>query len=249
MSLFHNIIQLEEIDSTNNYLKQLAREQSLSDGTVVVSEFQTGGRGQQGNTWFSTKGDNLLFSLLVRPKKVAANEMFYISCITSLALVNTLSPLIDNVRIKWSNDIYWNDKKLAGILIENTFQENLIQQSVIGIGLNVNEATFSANLPNPVSLYQITKQKLDKEHLLRSFLLKFSSLYVSFERNELPHLMDDYKRNLYRADGYYWYEDQNEKFEATINNVLPSGHIELRTKANEVRKYAFKEVVFLSSPT
>ena len=239
------IIQFDEIDSTNNHLKQLAREQSLAEGTVVIAEFQSGGRGQQGNSWFSTKGDNLLFSLLIRPKKLLANEMFIISCITSLAVLRTLSQFIDNVRIKWSNDIYWNDKKIGGILIENNLQDGFVQRSVIGIGLNINEESFPADLPNPISLYQITKKKYDKTQILDTFLREFSTLYQQVECDASLEIKKEYMHHLYRADDYYWFEDKSGKFEAKIDDVLSSGHLVLKTREKEVREYAFKEVGFV----
>ena len=239
------IIQLNEIDSTNNYLKQLAREQSLAEGTVVIADFQSGGRGQQGNSWFSSKGDNLLFSLLIRPKNVLASEMFILSCVTSLAIAKTLSQFADNIRIKWSNDIYWNDKKIAGILIENNLQEDLVKSSVIGIGLNINEQAFPADLPNPVSLCQITKREHDKAHLLDIFLHEFFALYQRFECGESLKIKEEYMQNLYRRSGYYWFEDNGGKFSAKIVDVLSSGHIVLETKEQEERKYAFKEVQFV----
>jgi BirA family biotin operon repressor/biotin-[acetyl-CoA-carboxylase] ligase len=238
------IIRLDEVDSTNSYLKQLARKQSLAEGTVVIAEFQTGGRGQQGNSWFSSRGDNLLFSLLLCPKNLLANEVFIISCITSLAIEKTLSQFIDNVRIKWPNDIYWNDKKIAGILIENNLQEGFVKSSVIGIGLNINEQRFSADLPNPVSLCQITKTEHDKTQILDIFLREFSALYQQFEQGKAAEIKEKYMRNLYRADGYHWFEDCNGKFSAKITDVLSSGHLVLKTKEKEERKYAFKEVRF-----
>ncbi|MDR0332184.1 MAG: biotin--[acetyl-CoA-carboxylase] ligase [Dysgonamonadaceae bacterium] len=245
MSQLNEIIRLDEIDSTNNYLKQLVREQLLAEGTVVIAEFQTGGRGQQGNSWFSSKGDNLLFSLLLCPKKLPANEMFFISCIASLAIERTLSGFIDNVRIKWPNDIYWNDKKIGGILIENNLQEESVKSSVIGIGLNINEKSFPDSLPNPVSLCQITKTKHDKAQILYTFLHEFFVLYQQFKRSEKLEIKKEYMRNLYRTDGYYWFEDGSGKFSAKIADVLPSGHLVLKTREEEKRKYAFKEVQFV----
>ena len=239
------IIRFDEIDSTNNYLKQLAREQSVADGTVIIADFQSGGRGQQGNSWFSSKGDNLLFSLLIRPKNVLASEMFILSCITSLAIQRVLSQLVDNIRIKWSNDIYWNDKKMGGILIENNLQEGLVQSSVIGIGLNINEKSFPDWLPNPVSLCQITKREHDKTQIFDDFIRKFYALYQQFNDEKASEIQAEYIRNLYRADGYHSFEDAGGIFSAKIANVLSSGHLVLETEGGEERKYAFKEVQFV----
>ena len=264
MHPFNKIIRLDEIDSTNNYLKQLARDTSVlvtersrstlsnrevAEGTVVIAEFQSGGRGQQGNSWFSSKGKNLLFSLLVRPKKLPASEMFILSCITSLAIEKTLAQYAGNFTIKWPNDIYWNDKKIGGILIENTLQEGYVQRSVIGIGLNINERSFPPTLPNPVSLCQIAQTRLEKKQILDEFLREFSALYQQFDSGITANIRDEYMQKLYRAHDYHWFADLNGTFEAIITNVLPSGHLVLNTKANEERKYAFKEVRFVNKST
>jgi BirA family biotin operon repressor/biotin-[acetyl-CoA-carboxylase] ligase len=240
------IIRLDEIDSTNNYLKQLSREQPLAEGTVVIAEFQTGGRGQQGNSWFSSKGDNLLFSLLLLPMNLPANEMFVISCITSLAIEKALSHFVDNICIKWPNDIYWNDKKMGGILIENNLQEGSVKSAVIGIGLNINEKSFPDNLPNPVSLRQITKTEYDKMKIFDIFLHNFFALYHQLKRGEKFEIKEEYMQKLYRSNGYFWFEDNNGKFSAKIVDVLSSGHLILKTKEKEEKKYAFKEVQFLN---
>ena len=136
------IVKVDETESTNAYMKKLVREERPEEGSLVIADFQTGGRGQMGNSWFSSKGDNLLFSLVIYPKTVRANEQFIISRIASLAIKNTLDQFVDDIRIKWPNDIYWNDKKIAGILIENDLQGNTIDNSVIGIGINVNQEMF-----------------------------------------------------------------------------------------------------------
>lgn len=239
-------VRLEETESTNSYLKSLLQTEQLEEGSVVISDFQTAGRGQAGNSWYSAKGENLLFSLLIYPTEIAANEQFIISRIISLAIKNTLDRFADDIRIKWPNDIYWKDKKIAGILIENSLQGKVIENSVIGVGLNLNQQIFPIELPNPVSLRQITANEYDKEYVLDLLLNEFFQLYGSLKRREKQVIEDEYMLDLYRVNDYYWFEDTNGKFQAKIDNVLPSGHLVLRTlQSNEERKYAFKEVVFL----
>ena len=241
------IIRLEETESTNSYLKKLVREERPEEGSLVIADFQTGGRGQMGNSWFSSKGDNLLFSLLIYPKTVKANEQFIISRIASLAIKNTLDQFTDDIRIKWPNDIYWQDKKIAGILIENDLQGDRIDNSVIGIGININQQMFPFELPNPVSLRQITGARHDKEHILDIFMREFFLLYREMQKGEITGIEDEYMFDLYRVNGYYWFEDANGRFQAKIDNVLPSGHLILRTlDTEEERKYAFKEVAFVN---
>lgn len=240
------IIRLEETTSTNSYLKILLREQYLEEGFVVVADFQTAGRGQVGNSWYSGKGENLLFSLLIYPTEIPANEQFIISRIVSLAIKNTLDQFADDIRIKWPNDIYWKDKKIAGILIENSLQGKVIENSIIGIGLNLNQQIFPMELPNPVSLRQITATEHDKDYILDLLTKEFFLLYRSLQQGEKQVIEDEYMLDLYRVNGYYWYEDANGRFQAKIDNVLSSGHLVLETlDTKEERVYAFKEVAFI----
>ncbi|MDD4799665.1 MAG: biotin--[acetyl-CoA-carboxylase] ligase [Proteiniphilum sp.] len=240
------IIRLEETDSTNRLMKQLVREQRPEEGSLVIADHQTGGRGQMGNSWYSAKGDNLLFSLLIYPQQLPANESFILSRIASLAVKNILDLFVDDIRIKWPNDIYWKEKKIAGILIENDIQGKEIDNSVIGIGLNINQQTFPPDLPNPVSLWQITGAEHDREHLLDLFMREFFLLYRDLQNGRKQVIEDEYMFDLYRINDYYWFEDKGGKFRAKIEAVLPSGHLVLRTmETKEERRYAFKEVAFV----
>jgi BirA family biotin operon repressor/biotin-[acetyl-CoA-carboxylase] ligase len=236
----------DEGDSTNLYMKRLAREEHPEEGSLVIADHQTAGRGQMGSPWFSTKGDNLTFSLLIYPKGVEVAKQFIISRIASLAVKNTLDQFTDDIRIKWPNDIYWKDKKIAGMLIENDIQGKHIENSVIGIGININQLDFPPELPNPVSLRQITGTLQDRDYILETFMREFFLLYRELQQGETETIEDEYMLDLYRINDYYWFEDERGKFQARIENVMPSGHLLLRTfDADEVRKYAFKEVSFI----
>lgn len=240
------IVRLDEVESTNLYLRQLVREEHPEEGSVVIADYQTGGRGQMGNSWLSAKGENLLFSLLIYPRGVKANEQFIISRIASLAVKNTLDQFTDDIRIKWPNDIYWKDKKIAGMLIENDIQGKEIENAVIGIGINLNQQLFPPGLLNPVSLRQITGIEHNRDHILDIFMREFFLLYREFQDDEAAAIEDEYMLDLYRVNDYYWFEDNNGRFRAMIEDVLPSGHLVLRTlESDEERRYAFKEVAFV----
>lgn len=241
------IIRLEETDSTNRYLKQLVREERPEEGSLVIADYQTEGRGQMGNSWYSGRGDNLLFSLLIYPRQLPANESFILSRVTSLALKNLLDSFTDDIRIKWPNDIYWKDKKIAGILIENDIQGKEIDNTVIGIGLNVNQQIFPVDLANPVSMRQITGTLHDREHLLELFMREFFLLYRDLQEGLKTDIEDEYMLDLYRVNDYYWFEDCKGRFKAKIETVLSSGHLVLRTlDSDEERRYTFKEVSFMN---
>lgn len=242
------VMRLKEVDSTNNYLKNLILDRSPEEGSLVIADFQTAGRGQMGNGWFSDSGKNLLLSMVVYPEMLPANEQFIISRIASLAVKNCLDQFVDDIRIKWPNDIYWRDKKIGGILIENSVQGRYIKNSVIGLGLNINQQNFPEDLPNPVSLKEITGIDSDIDNIADIFVREFFMLYREFQQGKISQIEDEYLLDLYRINDYYWYRDENGSFKAKIEGVMPSGHLILKTMdEGELRYYAFKEVSFINS--
>ena len=239
------IVRLDETLSTNAELKRLQKENPLPEYSMVMTEFQTAGRGQAGNSWYSGKGNNMLLSFLLYPHGVKAKDQFIISQIVSLAIKRVLDNFISNVTIKWPNDIYWNDKKIAGILIENSLIGQHIDHTIVGVGLNVNEKEFPEGLPNPISLREITRSKADREILLTLLQIEFLRLYHAMERGETAPIEREYMQHLYHVDGPYWYADKDRLFKATIKRVLPSGHLVLATFPDEEERiYSFKEVSF-----
>lgn len=240
------VVSMNETASTNLELKRLQQNESLPEGSLVMTDFQTEGRGQAGKSWFSDKGENLLFSFLLYPHFVLAKEQFIISRIVSLALKGMLDRFMDNVTIKWPNDIYWNDKKIAGMLIENSLTGQHIDFTIVGIGLNVNQDKFPSTLPNPVSMKQITRHLHNRDSLLEDFLSEFFLLYRKLQNNNWQSIENEYMQQLYRNDKEYSFEDKNGRFEAKIKNVLPLGHLVLETYPDkEERIYAFKEIAFV----
>lgn len=241
------VIRLETVSSTNQYLAKLLREEDVPNGTALIVDYQTEGRGQAGNSWFASKGKNLLFSIAIYPQNIQAEEQFLILQIISLAIKSTLDQCIDSVRIKWPNDIYVGDKKIGGILIENNIQGKSIESSIIGIGLNINQEIFPFELPNPISMKQITGVEHNLTSIFDTFEHEFFTLYRALERGEKSAIRDEYMFDLYRATDFYWFEDVSGKFQAKITNVLPSGQLVLEIlDAKEERIYGFREIVFLN---
>ena len=239
------VVKLDETSSTNTELKLLQQQSPLPEGSVVIADFQTSGRGQAGNSWYSTRGKNLLLSFLLYPYSVKARDQFIISRIVSLAIKRVLDRHLDNVTIKWPNDIYWNDKKIAGILIENSLTGQRIDHTIIGIGLNVNEDEFPKQLPNPISMKQIVGAELSRELLFADLRSDLFELYQSLGWGETELIEREYMQHLYRREGVHWFSDKNGRFKATIKTVLSSGHLVLTTfPDDEERLYAFKEIAF-----
>ena len=154
----------------------------------------------------------------------------------------------DCLQIKWPNDIYWKDKKIAGILIENDLTGSQISQSIIGIGININQEEFHSSAPNPVSLRQITKKETDRMEVLNSVLEHIIDLYSRIENREtdiITKIQEYYLKAQYRKEGYHPYCDAKGEFTAKLIRVEPDGHLILKDKNGSLRKYAFKEVKYL----
>ena len=248
-SLWFEWIELEDIDSTNNFLRNY-RPIIPKEITLVTATHQTAGRGQQGNSWESETGKNLLFSLRVHPHMVDANRQFILSQAIALAICESLQLYTDDIRIKWPNDIYWKDQKICGILIENTLSGKQIETCIIGAGINVNQAVFHSDAPNPVSLIQITGVETEPSFLLAEVIKRFKHYYSKIKSNDTASITQAYTDALYRREGFYPYTDEKGLFHAQITSIEPTGHLVLTDKEGTQRRYAFKEVRFvIPTPT
>ena len=236
---------VDEIDSTNNYMKSLLLKQKVKEGTIISADFQTGGRGQRGNGWMSENGKNLLFSIVLYPDAVKANEQFLISQVVSLAVADFLRKYADGITIKWPNDIYWREKKICGILIENAIEGDEIKESVCGIGVNLNQESFDSSLPNPVSLKQITGEYYEQSIMLEEVRELLFSYYEKLRRGEIQIIAENYRDSLFRKTGYHLFNDNTNDFIARIKNVAPDGTLILETESGDERRFAFKEVRYV----
>lgn len=245
MKTVPEIIHIRETNSTNNYLKELLQTQNVDEGTVVWADFQSAGKGQRGNGWESEAGKNILFSIVLFPGFIKAGEQFILSQIVSLAVANCLQEYTEGISIKWPNDIYWNDKKICGILLENTILEDNIGYSVAGIGININQENFRSDAPNPVSLKQITNRDYNLEEILKTLVDNINVYYQQIKIGKTDSLIKQYKESLFRKDGYHLYNDGISNFLARIQDVDSSGILILKTKEGEERHFAFKEVKYI----
>lgn len=236
------IIRLKETDSTNNHLRELLSREKLPEFTVITTEFQSSGKGQRGNSWESEEGKNLLFSVLLKPHFVPARSQFLISQISSLAVKESLEQFADGFSIKWPNDIYWNEKKISGMLIENDLAGMMLSESIPGIGVNINQDTFISNAPNPVSLKNITGETHDCGDVLASMLHLLFHYYELLQRGETEAISKRYHDSLFRREGFHLYADNNGQFSARIVRIEPDGRLILCTESGEERGYLFKEV-------
>lgn len=234
-------IYLDEVDSTNRYLLEYQPAEG-EDATICVADFQTAGRGCGSNSWESERGKNLLFSLLIHPTDIEAREQFHISMAISLAICDAMQSYgMKDVSVKWPNDIYWKDKKLCGILIENRLSGTFIRDSIIGIGLNVNQDVFLSDAPNPVSMRQILGREFNRDEVLRRILAKLNVCRCMVDFTYMR-----YNAMLYRrGKGFFPFRNASGEFMAEILETDRSGLLMLRKQSGEVQSYAFKEVQFI----
>ena len=230
----YEVIHIDETDSTNRWLKE------HGEGCmVVVADYQSAGRGCGTNKWESERGKNLLFSVLLHPAGMRARDQFRISMAVSVALCEMLSQYAGDFSIKWPNDIYWRDRKICGILIENQLQGSYMRDSIIGVGLNVNQREFLSDAPNPVSLCQIVGHELGRDDLLHDFLGRLECVL------QRKTLYTDYGDRLYRRWKLEEYADKTGVFRASLQGVAPDGRLMLLDEKGQEQTYAFKEVQFM----
>ena len=256
------MIVLDEVDSTNTFLRHL----DVSDDqrmTLVTTEFQSAGRGSGENHWESAKGENLLFSLRVMPSNLPVRRMFAISEATALAIKEALDTFLSlascslpqasprvgtGFSIKWPNDIYFEDNKVAGMLIENDLLGVSVRSSVIGIGININQRRFLSDAPNPRSLADIVGHDIERRIVLEQFMERFSHYMQTIDDGKdavLDALHEHYKTHLYRRGEEHKYADEMGTFCAQFVDVEPSGHLVLLDSEGKQRRYEFKEVRFI----
>ena len=231
--------------STNSLMKELLANGEWQEGEgFLYAGYQTAGRGQTGNSWESEEGKNLLCSILLPPNK----NLYFLNIAVGVAIIRVIESVLCQcnglysvLSIKWPNDIYYGNKKVAGILVENAIIGNEIKYSIAGIGLNVNQTVFVSNAPNPISLKQIRGKEYDIEQLMNQVLEEVHNVLNEPEQD----IWSYYKSHLYRREGFWLFEDKNGTFEAHIEDVLPTGEIVLKDQEGKERIYHFKQIRFI----
>ncbi len=239
------LIILNETDSTNNYAGRLIAQGNPVEGTVVLSYYQSGGRGQTGNCWESEPGMNLLATFILFPGFLPPREQFILSKITSLALVDRLRQETVGISIKWPNDIYAGKKKIAGILIETSVQGNQLHSALIGIGLNLNQIKFGEHLPNPVGLKELTGKTFDPVDMALQIRKIFMEWYEKLKDGLLPEIHTAYLNNLFGHNEWAVFKKEGQIFEARICGIGTYGQLLLEERSGVLSEYLFKEIEFI----
>ncbi|HLT49378.1 MAG TPA: biotin--[acetyl-CoA-carboxylase] ligase [Aequorivita sp.] len=237
------IIKLNAIDSTNTYLKQLAKETQLLDETVVVAENQLSGRGQMGNGWLSREGQSLTFSIFKEFERFTVASQFVISMAVSLAILEAIKRFnIPDISIKWPNDILSANRKIGGILIENVLEGSFVKYSIIGIGLNVNETDFP-NLPQASSMKLETGKTFQLDEVLDSILKNVFKNLKNLSSSDFSEMKQLYEINLFRREKISVFETpEGSKLNGIIKGVSDSGELLVEMENNPLQKFQLKEV-------
>lgn len=233
-----------ELASTNAYATDVLSKTKPSEGTAIIAGHQTAGRGQIGRSWFDTPGCSVLMSVILYPRWLDARAQFGLSQAAALAVADAVRPYAP-AQVKWPNDVYVGDTKIAGILIQNSLSGSQIQWSVVGIGLNVNEADFPPELPRATSLLRIGGQTIPLDDIRQRLFLHLEQRYLQLKTNT-ERLATDYFANLYRYGSWHTYSHPatSQPFAGKIVGTDPSGRLGILMEDETVRYFDIKEVVF-----
>jgi len=237
-----NIIKLDAIESTNDYLKSA----DFNNIQVAYTYNQHKGKGQRGNKWVSEPGKNLAFSIKIFPKNLDVKDQFKINVIFSVFIFNTLKSLhIPDIKIKLPNDIMSGNKKICGILIELKVKGNQIENIIIGFGLNVNQEKFSG-LPHASSLKLISNVNYELDGISNLFIQSLTRHNYLNELLNLNSVFDEtlnyYNQNLYRLNYDSSFKFNNLEFIGKIKSVSSDGTINILNRNGKVQNYNFDEV-------
>lgn len=237
-----NLIFMPECHSTNTLALARCHEESISDGTVIITNHQTAGRGQRGNSWQSEQGRNLTFSLIVKTHFINLSDQFFLHIFSSLGVAAYLQQATEaDIHVKWPNDIYANGEKIAGILIENQVSGHRLTHSVIGIGLNVNQTSFS--LPRVTSLSILRGREHDLSAVLDDLLHCIEQRYFQLKESKYQQLKEDYYSNLYKFGEPHQFQAQGETFEGIVKGIDEHGKLIVERRGME-KTYDLKEIQF-----
>lgn len=237
------LIFMPECHSTNSQALELCQQSHAPEGTLVITDRQTAGRGQRGNTWESHPGMNLTFSVILKPTFLAIKDQFLLSMITSLAIRDCLAAMCsDPVFIKWPNDILIKQSKICGTLIENQLIGEQFSYAVVGIGLNINQQQF--NIPMATSLSLIVGKDFDLQDILEGLLSHLESRYLQLRQGRAQDLKEDYLKHLYRLNEHHTFQSGDDQFWGKILGIDDQGRLRVLIRDQE-KDFGVKEISFV----
>ncbi len=233
----------QSICSTNDHAMSLLRSSSLPEGTVIYAVDQYGGRGQRGNTWQSEAGKNCTMSIVLQPKWAGNDTQFFFNKAMALAVSSTLQSWLPSAKLKWPNDIFVEDRKIAGILIENLFSGQRLKHSVVGIGVNVNQSSFGPGLKSATSMRNEMGKEIELQPFIQQLCQQVEWQYMRFQQGSFAAIQSDYLGNLYRLEEDHYYQTKEGRVLARIIDVNAQGQLVLQSNSGQ-RCYNFKEVIY-----
>ncbi len=239
------ITQFESLDSTNDYISELLKKNNIQEGFIVSTLLQTKGKGQKGNSWESENAKNLLMSVLLAPDFINASSQFYLNKIISLSVAEFIMEFTTDVFIKWPNDIYVNSKKIAGILIENKIMGDAIKNSIIGIGININQEVFLSDAHNPISLKNITKVEYNINECLDKLCTYLNKWYDALRNDNYDLIDNTYMKMLMNYNVFSKYHYNGKDIIAKITALSEYGMLILLLEDGSSITCDMKEIVFL----
>ena len=238
-----DIINLTECHSTNDEAVRLFKKGRAKEGTVIITEKQTRGKGQRGNRWYSEPGKNLTFSLVLTPLFLDATEQFELNMAIAVGVQEVLASYVNDTKIKWPNDfVHLSQGKLGGMLIENAVSVHGIDMAVIGLGLNINQTSFP--FPTATSLARVGGSAIYLEEFFKLIVTSLEKYYLLLKKGKRKEIRNAYLRHLYRLDEWATYSD-TAPFIGRILGITPSGKLLIEKQNAETVSYSFKEVNFL----
>ncbi len=247
MIIGNNVLEFDEVESTNLTANELIGEEIVSEGTVILAKFQKQGKGQEGNYWESEADQNLLMSVILCPAFLKPEKQFVLNKIVSLAVAEFVKKILpsQNVKIKWPNDIYIDDKKVAGILISNIIKGSIFEYSIIGIGVNINQKEFMSDAPNPISIAQISHKNHDIKQAFLKLNIALTNWYEILRNGFITSIDENYIASLYRFGNYNPYKISDQKVNAKITGVSEYGHLMLEGDDAQHYECDLKEIEFV----
>jgi BirA family transcriptional regulator, biotin operon repressor / biotin---[acetyl-CoA-carboxylase] ligase len=241
------IIELDKVNSTNDYASSLLKTREIPEGTVIWAMEQYEGKGLGANTWESEPGKNLTFSMILHPAFLLPENQFCLNEAVSMGVLDFTRSLIpaEKNSLKWPNDIYSGNRKLGGILINNIISGTRFETSIVGIGLNINQTEFPANIPNPISVKQILRKETDLTAALNGICMHIKQRYSQLQDDDPAGLHKEYCKNLLGFESWRMYKAGDQEIEGKITGVDGSGRLSVEFKDGHVREFDHQQIEFL----
>ena len=245
MIIGSNLLFFQNLPSTNAHTFDLMKKSKLPEGTILYTNYQSAGKGYSGKKWESEDGKNLLISIILYPSFIKPEDQFLISMVISLGVCDFLMRFIPECSIKWPNDIWVNNDKIAGLLLESSLTGNQIESTVAGIGLNINQQRFLSNAPNPVSLNQLTGVNYDLPSSLEKLASDLDKRYKQLIGGNYGQIKKEYVSKLYRLNRWHEFRDKNGLYRGRVLTVGDYGRLIIERQNGEISEYSFKETEFI----